>query len=132
MKRSAPLRRSGRLKARNAARRKREFARCYHSAERVEFVKALPCAVCYCTPSENAHTTGGGASRKADYTTIAPLCAFHHAQLHRIGVDTFQIRHVIRLRNEAAHTQALWQRHCAAPVHISSVIPAALAGLEGA
>lgn len=65
----------------NPARRRKEFERCYHSKERVEFVKNLPCAACTYHEwntgyrCENAHVCGnGGMGRKGDYTTIAPLC----------------------------------------------------------
>lgn len=60
----------------NPKRRKSEFARTYHSKERVAFVRGLKCSACGVVGySENAHVLGnGGMSRKADYTTIAPLC----------------------------------------------------------
>lgn len=39
--------------------------------------------------SENAHTEGGGAGRKADARTIANVCKAHHTlldgSLHRLG-----------------------------------------------
>lgn len=74
---NSTIRKSGAPKKTNPARRKREFARCYGSKARVEFVKSLPCAACKVQGhSSNAHLLGnGGLSRKADYTTIGPLCA---------------------------------------------------------
>lgn len=69
----------GRPKPVNANRRTREYARTYHSKARVEFIKSMPCAYCRARDCVNAHTTGGGMSRKGDYTTIAPLCHRCHS-----------------------------------------------------
>ena len=71
-----PIKR-GRVKRVNAQRKAREFARTYHSVERVEFVKRLPCASCgKIGASQNAHIgkEGKGAARKGNYDQIAPLC----------------------------------------------------------
>lgn len=77
---SRPLRRS-RPKTKNVARKKDEFARCFGSAERVEFVKGLPCAACGVTGfSQNAHIgrEGAGAGRRANADQIGPLCGPHY------------------------------------------------------
>lgn len=70
---------------RNAARRKKEWARTYGSSERVEWVKRQPCAWCVFRglvrvsgPSENAHVRTEGLGRKAGAAAIAPLCRAHH------------------------------------------------------
>lgn len=95
LKRRKPLpkstsfaKRGGKPRPTNPARRKKAFARAYHSKERVAFVKSLGCV--YCTAispffgiatagtSHNAHTEGGGMGRKGPYTSIIPLCASHH------------------------------------------------------
>lgn len=75
----------------NRKRKASEFARCYGSKERVQWVKSLPCAVPNCDgqPIENAHALGGGAGRKADYQLIAPLCRAHHRYLHQHGTHQF-------------------------------------------
>lgn len=73
---SQPLPRGGKPRPVNKKRKAKEFARAYHSVERVEFVKDQPCKACHrLFASENAHVLGnGGAGRKAGYETIAPLC----------------------------------------------------------
>lgn len=63
------------VKKRNAKRHTREWARAYGSPERVAAINAKPC--CWCGLegyTENAHTESGGGSRKANASTIAPLC----------------------------------------------------------
>lgn len=112
----AVMQRRSKPKARNPKRRAKEFVRCYHSAERVEFVKSLPCLVCgprTCVPIENAHIVGDGMGRKAGYDTIVPLCKELHATLHRIGCATFERNHGVFLVEGAARTEYLWQQHAA-------------------
>ncbi len=79
---ASPLKTRGPVKPRNDARRKREFLRAYGSVERVEFVRSLACAGHVVLLGEtflprggchNAHTVTGGAGRKANADTIAPL-----------------------------------------------------------
>src|SRR5688500_2875319 len=84
---SAGLKRGKRVKPVNRKRRQAEFARCYHSKERVTWVKALPCGWCrlrglvrVSVPSDNAHVVTDGMGRKANYDAIAPLCRRHHQQ----------------------------------------------------
>ena len=68
------------------SRKPAEFKRVYHSVPRVEFVKALPCCVCFRRRgSENHHVRNGGMGRKAGYSTIVPLCFECHERYHRIG-----------------------------------------------
>lgn len=109
-------------KACNAKRRASEFARCYGSKERVEWVKSLPCVGCATywpiqpSPgwvSENAHTVTGGKGRKADADTIVPLCAAHHRAYdrHRAPFDHDEMRE--RMKYTAKHVEAAWQRECA-------------------
>lgn len=87
LNRKVPLRRTGRVKPVNRKRKQSEFARCYHSKARVAWVKALPCAVSGCpnTPCDNAHVVNAGASRKADYLYVIPLCKTHHIRQHANG-----------------------------------------------
>lgn len=84
------------------------FARIYGSRERVEWVKSLPCVVCSYGPSENAHTENGGMGRKADYTTIVPLCHAHHMDYDEecfpVGVSEW-------IRSQAAYIEKLWQSY---------------------
>ncbi len=102
----------------NAARKRREFARAYHSAERVEWVKALPCVACGVVGfSENAHVASGGAGRKADASQIVPLCSHDtpygsygcHRSLHNLGHKTFELRKDVDLDAAAENTERLWQ-----------------------
>lgn len=80
MLRRSPMKRSGRLKARNPKRQASNFARAYHSHARVLFVRGLRCAACSHRGSVNAHLLGNdGMGRKASYDTIGPLCATCHA-----------------------------------------------------
>ena len=114
----ASLRPRNPIKRTNPKRRAKEFPRCYHSKKRVEFVKGLDCIVCSGRPSENAHTASGGTGRKADYTTIVPLCRtchrFQHAQGWKLLVgmlvgidDTDKInKWIARL---AAQVEEQWQ-----------------------
>ena len=102
----------------NGARRKKEFARCYHSKERVEWVKSLNCILCVAIhplltlanqKSENAHTVTGGAGRKAGYETIIPLCPGHHRRYdqHQAPCDRREVREM--LKKLAAKIEKLWQ-----------------------
>lgn len=122
--RRTPLKRGKPLNRVNRKRRQSEFARTYHSKERVEFVKALPCIVCGHGPCDNAHIETGGMGRKADYTKIVPLCSMpmdhpwspgypkgHHGEFHRVGRDSFvksYVHHSIDLEKAAAETERLW------------------------
>lgn len=85
--RKSPMKRGGRVKPINKARRTSEFARTYGSKARVAWVKALPCSVMFCenAPCENAHIANAGAGRKADYRFIVPLCPHHHRLQHTRG-----------------------------------------------
>lgn len=94
----------------NVARRKKEWARAYHSKERVEFVKSLPCWKCgACGQSQNAHTVTGGKSRKADYDTIVPLCARCHTahDLHLYPFNIDGVRGAVRFH--ALEVELSWQ-----------------------
>ena len=99
------------MNRRNAKRRVKEWDRAYGSKARVKFVAQLPCAACGRGPCENAHTISGGAGRKADYTTIIPLCAGIngcHAAQHRSGWLSIAMTEISRER-AAALTEQLWQ-----------------------
>lgn len=109
--RKAGVKRGGRIKPkpRSAA----EYARIYHSPERVRFVQVLDCLVSWCRewPSDNHHIENGGMSRKADYTKIVPLCEIHHEQCHHIGRETFERIYGLDLERAAAETEKKWQAH---------------------
>lgn len=103
-------------RAKNVKRSADEFTRCYHSDERVEFVKSLPCVVAGCDkPSENAHIEGDGAGRKASYTKVAPICGGHHRtrkdSLHSLGREEFEGTHLVDLGALALDTERCWRRY---------------------
>jgi hypothetical protein len=85
----------------------------------VAWVKSQPCVYCFALSpvfasfftSHNAHTQTGGAGRKADYTTIVPLCAVHHSRfdLHQFPFDNEEQREAIRAC--APKIEARWQSH---------------------
>lgn len=66
--RRTPVRRS------NPKRRATEFARCYGSAERVQWIKLRRCIWCGATPCANSHIRNGGAGRKGPYWEVLPMC----------------------------------------------------------
>lgn len=104
------------VKAVNRKRRDREFERAYHSVERVEFVKSLPCRACNGAGSENAHTkdSEAGMGRKGSYRSIVPLCgglSGCHRALHRIGQASFERQTGLDLAAEAALTEKWWVAH---------------------
>lgn len=122
--RSAPLRSREPARGKPIKRKKRtpsEFARIYGSKERVAWVKSLGCIVClgiapvfYVATrgtSHNAHTANGGRGRKADYTTIVPLCASHHRCFdeHQHPLDTDEARQYVK--DFAPRIEVLWQSH---------------------
>lgn len=110
LERKTPLRSAGRVKARNATRRAKNWARAYGSPERVQFIASLPCCVCATIPSQNAHVGRNHMQYKADASSIVPLCAACHARLHRLGRETFETYHGVNLAMYAAETDALARR----------------------
>jgi hypothetical protein len=107
------LKRSGPIRSVNFERHEREWGRAYHSLERVQFVKRLPCAVCGVRRSHNSHTENGGKGRKGDYTTIIPLCRTHHDELDNTnGREAFAEKYAIDLAGTAAITEERWQTYC--------------------
>lgn len=103
-------------KAKNRTRSADAFERCYHSEERVEWVKTLFCIVPLCLKAcENVHIEGDGASRKADYTKIVPCCRGHHRtrkdSLHNLGREAFEGEHLVDLAALALDTERNWRRY---------------------
>jgi hypothetical protein len=104
------------VKKRNAKRSEKEFARCFHSVERVEFVKTLACAASglYAYPErpiENAHVCDDGtkgASRRSGYACIAPLLVDVHRLLHDDPEKFRWLYPLFNAKAAAARTQAAW------------------------
>ena len=119
-RRTSSLRRSGRVKAVNRARKAENHARAYGPAERRAFVSSLPCLVAMAIGDVrrcagrvvNAHVKSGGASRKADAEFTVPLCWSHHCEQHN-GVKTFERRYGLDLQRAAKFTDAAWRCHVA-------------------
>lgn len=56
------------------------------SKEYLEFVRALPCAVCgKIGPSDPHHVESGGVGMKGSDGSVIPLCRKHHRRLEDIG-----------------------------------------------
>ena len=91
LRRNAALARKKPINPVNRERKKREYARCYGSKERVERIRALGCAVCGKAPSDNAHVRSRGAG--GTWRDVVPLCPDHHSEQHRVGWDTFRARY---------------------------------------
>ena len=110
LRRLSSLRRGAPVKARNPKRRASEFARCYGSRARVNWIRSLPCVGCAGYPSENAHTGKNHAGYKADADTIAPLCRRCHRAYdeHRAPFDTAFARKAVQVH--AAFRAAQWER----------------------
>lgn len=109
-------------RASNPKRKATRFEHDYHSVERVGFVKSLPCAMASlgysaaCSPgTENAHTgKRPGAGLKAQYSTIAPLCHWHH-HLYDTRQGILQYRGLREsIASVAAATELLWRAHVGA------------------
>lgn len=91
----------------------------FHSQERVELFRHLPCEV---TATQiygrvvNAHTRGGGTARRGAYTSIVPLLWTVHTDFDEMPEVKFEAKYgrtksSVRLR--AAHYQQLWLEHVA-------------------
>lgn len=102
------------IKPRNVKRYAKNWLRAYGSPERVEWINAMPC--CWCGVeghTQNAHTVGGGGSRKANAETIAPLCHAGandcHGQYDR-HEGPFALESVrASIRQHAEYTEYAWR-----------------------
>ena len=71
------------------------------------WLRSLACGMpgCRCTPIHAHHVRGAATSgtglKPPDWYCV-PLCYKHHAQIHQIGVMTFQRMHRVILLEEAA------------------------------
>lgn len=102
----------GPVKSVNRTRRNREWLRAFGSAERVEFVRSLPCIAAHARDCdgdvENTHTVGGGMGRRSDAENIVPCCRRHHHEMHSVGAAIFAMHRAVNLRACAAETEAAW------------------------
>lgn len=111
LSRSSGIARKVRVKSRNNARQRDDFARVYHSEARRKFVASLPCSACGIGPCQGHHIENEGASRKAHYTKIIPLCVPCHEEWHHKGRETFQRKWHLNAASEARRTERRWQAH---------------------
>lgn len=118
--RTTPLTRGKPVKRVRPDRKAQRFREAYHSKRRVEFVKRLPCIVCKISlydeghPCVNAHTGAHPLGKKGPYTSIVPLCPFHHLQLDdRCGPEEFERVHNVSLEYARTITQTQWLAHLA-------------------
>lgn len=96
-----------------------ETTRAHGSPEFRSWMKTQPCIVCGRTPSDAAHITNGGMSRKDDVSGTVPLCSDdvrtgysgHHSEYDG-GKRSFRERYPVDLRAEAARIQTLWEARC--------------------
>lgn len=75
------------VKRTNPERRAKNFARAYGGAyaDRIRAMRCCIASVACFGPTQAHHTVTGGASRKADASTLVPLCQFHHNLWHNNG-----------------------------------------------
>ena len=113
--RRTPIARSP-VRRRNAKRHTANALRAYGGPDRCAWVASQPCTVRGCPrqPSQNAHTASGGVSRKADASTVIPLCAVHHHELHTVGARSFERLHALSLDTEAQRIARVWEELTAA------------------
>ena len=119
-KRRSYIKRRVRVKPRNEKRHAANWTRAYHSVERVQFVKDLPCANCGYQAKggcDNAHTENAGMSRKGHFSTIIPLCHERwEGKIFRMGCharyDLHELPHLeMRTVELRTMTEIAWQRH---------------------
>jgi len=90
-----------------------EFARIYHSLDRVDWIRAGNCEVCGASPCDNAHLVriGGGVGRKGGYRGIGRLCPRHHREQHAIGSASFQRKYGLDFVEITERTQREWEAY---------------------
>lgn len=108
-------------KQRRVERDKERFQAQFHSAERVEFIRQLPCEVTgflaglgFLEEVVNAHTEGGGVGRKGPYTSIVPLRWRVHTDFDEMPENRFEVKYnrsKQSIRDTAPHYHALWLEH---------------------
>jgi len=98
---------------RRSQRKKDLFARTFHSQERVEWIRALPCALTGLEgQSHNAHTKSRGSG--GTYEDIVPLSFRGHRDYDELGEEDFEYRYgttKAEVKSLAAYYQQLWEEH---------------------
>lgn len=95
---------------RKRERRKKAFAKQFHSAAFVAWIHEQPCVVedCFSDDIQIAHVRSRGAG--GTYKDVVPMCVVHHGDQHAHGIRTFQAVHKINLMARAAKTWAAFAR----------------------
>ena len=96
---------------RKLERKKALFARHFHSQERVEWIRSLPCALTGLEgESHNAHTKSRGSG--GSYKDIVPLSFLAHRDYDELDKMSFAVKYGTtkeRVRERAADYQQLWE-----------------------
>lgn len=89
------------MKKRNAARKKKAYARDF--GDKAAYVRSLPCVICHepgpSDPHHHPTRAAGGTSKD-----LVPLCFAHHREVHE-GFESFEARHGIDMRAKAARIE---------------------------
>jgi hypothetical protein len=99
---------------RKSERKKELFARTFHSQERVEWIRDLPCALTGLEgQSHNAHMKSRGSG--GTYKDIVPLSFRGHRDYDELGEEDFEARYgrtKYKLATLAEHYyQPMWEEH---------------------
>jgi hypothetical protein len=96
---------------RKSERKKELFARTFHSQERVEWIRDLPCALTGLEgQSHNAHMKSRGSG--GTYHDIVPLSFRAHRDYDELGEEDFASRYgttKAAVKSLAAHYQLMWE-----------------------
>lgn len=104
LRRAGPLKRHSPLRRWNRERAAKRFEVAF--GERGALVRKLPCLVgqgCYgCIEAAHARSRGAGGTRR----DLVPLCFAHHSEQHRIGRQSFELKHGLNLADTARQIAA--------------------------
>lgn len=79
-----------------------------------DFIRSKPCAAPLCrsrSPIEAAHVAGRGAHPGASGVgNLLPLCRYHHRRQHVLGIETFQRRYSVRMKQTATRYANEWKQ----------------------
>lgn len=78
------------------------------------YVSKLPCMLIgnfhHCRGLNTAHHLKSVGAGGHDEQNLVPICQGGHAELHMIGRERFQARHLVALSDEASRTWSKWER----------------------
>ena len=87
----------------------------YRSEKYKAWVREQSCTLHFCGkphtfhdlksyPIEAAHTEHAGMGIRGSDLSCIPLCSYHHAKQHHLGVKTFEEKYAVDLEREATKT----------------------------